>query len=159
MQVQIRTLSPKKLIGKRMKMSFADYKAPQLWGSFMPRRAEIVNTIGQELYDVHIYPPAFFDSYNPNTVFEKWAAREVSDFDHIPAEMECFVLEEGLYAVFVHKGLDTDVSTFDYIFSKWLPTSAYSLDDRPHFDVLGEKYKRASPESESEIWIPIKNKE
>lgn len=156
MQAQIRNLSEKKLIGKRMNMSFSDYKAPELWRSFMPRRGEITHVIGQFLYDIHVYPSAFFDVYNPNIVFEKWAATEVSNFDNIPAEMEAFVLKGGLYAVFVHKGLDTDLSTFNYIFSQWLPASKYSLDDRPHFDVLGEKYKRASPESESEIWIPIR---
>jgi AraC family transcriptional regulator len=29
------------------------------------------------------------------------------------------------------------------------------LDDRPHFEVLGEKYKNNDPTSEKEIWIPI----
>jgi AraC family transcriptional regulator len=41
-------------------------------------------------------------------------------------------------------------------FSTWLPDSEYRLDVRPHFEVLGEKYKNDDPESEEEIWIPIK---
>jgi len=32
------------------------------------------------------------------------------------------------------------------------------LDNRPHFEVLGEKYKNGDPESEEEIWIPVKEK-
>jgi len=32
------------------------------------------------------------------------------------------------------------------------------LDDRPHFEVLGDKYKNADPDSEEEIWIPIRTK-
>ena len=34
----------------------------------------------------------------------------------------------------------------------------YTLDDRPHFEILGEKYKNQDPDSEEELWIPIKPK-
>jgi AraC family transcriptional regulator len=34
----------------------------------------------------------------------------------------------------------------------------YFLDDRPHFEILGDKYKNGDPDSEEEIWIPIKQK-
>jgi AraC family transcriptional regulator len=30
------------------------------------------------------------------------------------------------------------------------------LDQRPHVEVMGEKYKNNDPDSEEEIWIPIK---
>jgi AraC family transcriptional regulator len=36
--------------------------------------------------------------------------------------------------------------------------SAYDLDNRPHFEILGEKYKNESPDSEEELWIPVKLK-
>ncbi len=39
-----------------------------------------------------------------------------------------------------------------------LPNSEYELENRPHFEVLGEKYKNNDPNSEEEIWIPIKKK-
>jgi AraC family transcriptional regulator len=40
-----------------------------------------------------------------------------------------------------------------------LPLSKeYELDDRPHFEILGDKYKNNDPNSEEEIWIPIKLK-
>lgn len=39
-----------------------------------------------------------------------------------------------------------------YIFATWLPSSAYVLDNRPHFEVLGAKYKSNDPGSEEEIW-------
>ncbi|WP_339791455.1 GyrI-like domain-containing protein [uncultured Imperialibacter sp.] len=45
---------------------------------------------------------------------------------------------------------------FEYIFGTWLPASAYDLDDRPHFEVLGDNYKNNDPTSEEEIWIPIR---
>ena len=52
----------------------------------------------------------------------------------------------------------TCTSIFQYIFSEWIPQSDYSVDDRPHFEVLGAKYKNNDPDSEEEIWIPIKKK-
>ena len=58
--------------------------------------------------------------------------------------------------IFDHKGSSSDHSIFEYIFSKWLPASKYEVDDRPHFEVLGLNYKNNDPESEEEIWIPIK---
>jgi AraC family transcriptional regulator len=70
--------------------------------------------------------------------------------------MEPFRLEGGLYAVFDFKGSGNDKSIFQYIFGTWLPGSDYNLDNRPHFEVLGEKYKNNDPGSEEEIWIPIK---
>ena len=48
--------------------------------------------------------------------------------------------------------------TFQYILGTWLPNSDYSLDDRAHFEILGNKYKNNESDSEEEIWIPIKPK-
>jgi len=39
-----------------------------------------------------------------------------------------------------------------------LPNSDYELDNRPHFEILGKKYKNNSADSEEEIWIPVKLK-
>jgi AraC family transcriptional regulator len=72
--------------------------------------------------------------------------------------METFVLKSGLYAVFHYQGLSTDNRIFVYILGTWLPNSMYDLDARPHFEVLGEKYKNGDPNSEEDIWIPIKPK-
>jgi AraC family transcriptional regulator len=93
--------------------------------------------------------------FSPTKPFVIWAAVEVLNFDAVPNQMETFVLESGLYAVFSYKGLNTDTAVFDYIFLTWLPNSAYTLDTRPHFEILGEKYSNNDPNSEEEIWIPI----
>jgi AraC family transcriptional regulator len=37
-----------------------------------------------------------------------------------------------------------------------LPKSEYELDYRPHFEILGEKYKNNDQLSEEDIFIPIK---
>ena len=59
---------------------------------------------------------------------------------------------------FFYKGLNTDHKIFEYIFKEWLPKSNYILDNRPHFEVLGENYKNDNADSEEEIWIPVKLK-
>ena len=39
-----------------------------------------------------------------------------------------------------------------------MPASEYILDKRPHFEILGEKYKNDDPASEEEVWIPVRLK-
>lgn len=158
MEPKIELLKEKKLVGKRLTMSLSDNKTGELWRSFMPRRREITNNLTRDLISMTIYKPTHFADFSPINDFEKWAAVEVSDFNHVPNEMETFTLTAGLYAVFNYKGSSTDNSIFHSIFGDWLPSSVYLLDDRPHFEVLGDKYKNADPDSEEEIWIPIRTK-
>lgn len=158
MHPRIENLTVKKLVGKRLKMSFANNRTAELWGSFMQRRKEIINQISSDLFSLQIYESSHFVNFYPTKEFEKWALVEVSDFENIPEGFEAFDLVGGLYAVFIHKGSSNDNSTFQYIFSTWLPNSDYHLDNRPHFEVLGSKYKNGDPNSEEEIWIPIKPK-
>jgi AraC family transcriptional regulator len=158
MKPRIEILKEKKLIGMRIVMSLAVNKTGELWKSFMPGRKEISNSITKEFISMAIYNPTYFSDFAPGKEFEKWAAVEVSDFSSVPGNMETFTLKGGLYAVFDYKGSSNDNSIFQYIFGTWLPNSGYILDNRPHFEVLGEKYKNADPNSEEEIWIPIKEK-
>ncbi|PKK36743.1 GyrI-like domain-containing protein [Siphonobacter sp. SORGH_AS_0500] len=158
MTPRIETSNEKKLVGKRLTMSFANYKVGELWKSFTPRRKEITNHLTEDLISLVVYQPTHFENFKPTNEFERWATIEVSDFDHVPNEMETYVLPSGLYAVFDYKGLSTDNSIFQYILGVWLPNSDYVLDNRPHFEILGEKYDNNDPASEEEIWIPISPK-
>jgi AraC family transcriptional regulator len=156
---RIKIINEKKLVGKRLVMSFSDNRTGDLWRGFMPGRKEIKNNIGTDLYSMQIYQSYFFDRFDPNTEFEKWAAIEVTDFNSVPNEMETFILKKGLYAVFHYKGNPSAAaSIFQYIIGTWLQNSDYLLDDRPHFEILGEKYKQEDASSEEEIWIPVKPK-
>ena len=156
---RIESLTAKKLIGKRLTMTFSNNKTFELWRSFMPYRKEIHNCVSPDLYSLQIYPPSFFENFKPTTEFEKWATIEVFDFVDVPDNLLTYNLPGGLYAVFLYKGLPSAASeTFQYILGTWLPKSNYNLDNRPHFERLGEKYKNEDPNSEEEIWIPIKPK-
>lgn len=158
MEQRIESLSEKKLIGKRITMTLSNNKTGELWKSFMQRRKEIKNKLTEEFYSMQVYDPSFnFEKFEPNITFEKWAAIEVSNFEEIPDGMESFVVPSGIYSVFIHRGPASSApETFMYIFGVWLPNSEYEIDDRPHFEILGEKYKNEDPSSEEEVWIPIK---
>lgn len=157
MEPRIETLFEKKLVGKRLTMSLADNKTSYLWQSFVSGRREIINNNTNEMISMQIYngPVRLGDL---NQEFEKWAAIEVTDFENVPEKMDSYTLNGGLYAVFTYKGLSTDNSVYLYIFGTWLPDSDYLLDHRPHFEILGDNYKNGDPDSEEEIWIPIKQK-
>lgn len=154
MEPRIEVLSEKKLIGKWLRMSLANNKTGELWRSFMPRRKEIQNHVTSDLISMQVYDQPV-ELGNLAQEFEKWAVVEVADFATVPDGMATFTLPGGLYAVFDYKGLSTDSQIFAYIFGTWLPNAAYRLDNRPHFEVLGSKYKNGDPNSEEEIWIPI----
>lgn len=159
MEPRIEKIPAIKLIGKRIVMSFSDDKTFELWRGFMLRRKEIRNSIGIDLYSIEVYAPSYWTNFDPDAVFEKWAAIEVADFSSLPDGLEPITLPEGLYAVFIHKGpAKTGAATYRQIFGTWLPQSGFLLDHRPHFARMGQKYKQDDPDSEEEIGIPIKPK-
>lgn len=159
MTPRIEFASEKKLVGKRLTMSFADYRIGELWRAFMPRRKEINKTVSNDLISLVIYSPTHFAYFKPTNEFERWATVEVENFDSVPDELETYILPSGLFAVFHYRGLSTDSAAFyQYIYLDWLPNSEYVLDDRAHVEILGEKYKNNDPLSEEDVWIPIKLK-
>ncbi len=159
MFLRIENLPQKKLIGQRIKTSLSENRTFELWKSFMPRKREIKNVVNNNLYSIQVFDSSFKpETFTPKTIFEKWAAVEVTNFDNVPENMEVHVLTGGLYAVFLHKGAATDFKTHQYIFSTWLPQSNYTLDAREQFEVMDERYKGNDPASEEEVWIPIKDK-
>ena len=145
-------------MGKHLKMSLAQNRTGELWGTFAPKIKGIPNTISDDRFSLQVYPKDYFDNFDPTKEFEKWATVEVVDFKDVPDQCSTFVLQAGLYAVFDYKGSGTDSRIFEYIFSSWLPNSDYILDNRPHFEVLGEKYRNDHPDSEEQIWIPVRPK-
>ncbi len=152
---QIKINPQRKLVGLKIDMSLSKSSTSKLWKAFLPLRNKISNPLNSNLISIQVYPNRF-NIEDKKTIFTKWASVEVSEFVNIPEDMERFIIEEGLYAVFHYKGFNTDNNIFKYIFGEWLANSEYKLDDRPHFEILGEKYKKNDPKSEEEIWIPIK---
>lgn len=148
-----------KIVGKKLTMSFVENTTADLFRAFMPLRNEIQNRKNEDILCVQIYPPGFFQKFNPNRPFEKWAAVEVTEFENVPVDMETMIIPSGQYAVFLFKGTMANANAFfENVYGNWFPASRYELDLRPHFDLLGSKYKKDDPASEEEIWIPVRVK-
>jgi AraC family transcriptional regulator len=160
MQPRLEIIPEKKLVGKHLNMSLAENRTSELWRSFMTEKKGIKSFVSSDLISMQVYDPSMdFKDFNMNTEFEKWAAVEVPDFNSIPHGMDKHILSGGLYAVFLYRGLPSMFqNTFHYIFDSWLPNSEFELDNREHFELLGEKYKNNDPGSEEEVWIPVKPK-
>lgn len=157
MHLTFTLLEEKKLIGKKLQMSLTNNKTAFLWSSFMPHLSTIQNKVSNDLFSLQVYDKNYFDKFNPNKEFVKWALIEVSDFDNVPPSLETFIIPSGQYAVFIHKGDTREFyKTAQYIYETWLPNSNFKLDNRTHFEIIGEKTKINDPNSEEEFWIPIK---
>ena len=157
MQPEIKQFESTAFVGMRTSMSLVQNKTPELWRGFSGFL--IKNNIqAEEKYSVNIYPENYFQAFSPNAVFEKWAGITEVDSKGVSDELETLTIPSGLYAVFHYVGSSADPSIFQYIFNEWLPQSNYQLDHRPHFEVLGSKYKNNDATSEEDIWIPIREK-
>lgn len=157
MTPKIVSIPAKKLIGYSIEMSLLDNQTQTIWQLFMPRLKEIKNAVSADLYSLQNYPDDYFTNFTPETIFTKWAAVEVKNFENIPDGFEKLEIPSGKYAVFLHKGnTEMFAKTAQYIYTEWLPNSGFQLDNKPHFEVLGDNYLgHENPESEEEVWIPI----
>ncbi len=146
------------IICMKRQISFAENTTNLLWQSFMPRRSEINNKINSDLFSISIYPEDFFSAFDAHKKFEKYAGIPVKYTESVPEGMQLISIEVGLYATFMYKGLAENYpNVFQNILQNWLPEHGYQIDNRPFFEILGEKYKRDAEDSEEEIWIPVIN--
>ncbi|WP_048641438.1 GyrI-like domain-containing protein [Cyclobacterium amurskyense] len=159
MQPKIVNIKDKHLLGISCRMSVNNNKTPELWKKFMSILHTISSNKPQEFIALQVYEASYFSSaFDPSKEFDQWACMEVENGKEIHQELTPFLLKGGLFAVFNYKGPSTDHSVFEYIYGTWIPESQFQLDDRPHFQVMGEKYSNNSPSSEEEIWIPLRRK-
>ncbi|PEA53736.1 GyrI-like domain-containing protein [Bacillus pseudomycoides] len=160
MEPKIINIPAKKIVGVRKETTFA--KDPEvtmgIWKTFMPLRNSIPSRSNSCFLSVKVLNTPLNLS-DINYSYEKWAAVEVKHFEKDPgSELSTHTLAGGLYAVFIHQGTASDLSTFQYIFQEWLPNSNYSLDLREHFEVMDDHYRPDDVNAKEEVWIPIKAK-
>lgn len=151
MNPRIKHLQEKLVVGMQSQMQQQQYqKIVELWKQFMPLHAQIQNRINHEFIALQ----NFSDFGNPTDNFEIWACVEVANGNVLPKGMQSYKIPEGDYAVFLHKGMNAG-ATYQKIMTEWLPTSGYKIANRPHFQVMGEKYKNGSPDSEEDFYVPV----
>lgn len=146
------------LLGLRTRMSIQENTTQALWRRFMPISKNIGDRLGGEWYSVEVYPDFYFDTYDPGKTFEKWAAVAVEKrVSPRPEGLEELLIEKGMYAVFSYQGPASQVHRlYQYIFVDWIPGSRFTLDPRPHFALMGAGYKAEDPDSQEELWIPVR---
>ena len=144
-----------KLVGLCREMSQVSDETSLLWREFGARRAEVTPRATTNSISMRVYPGDVTQVFDPTARIRKWAAVEVRDFGTIPDGMTAWTTAGGLYAVFVHQGPATDLSTFEFIFGEWLPDSDFELDRREHFEILPADYRPLDAEAREEICVPI----
>ena len=100
------------------------------------------------------------DEYEQTKEYFVMVGVEVHRIEDLPAPIFAKVLPAGQYAVFVLKGEQMTANWGDAIYKEWLPSSpyeeAYSCTIE-RYD--GDRFKGwGDPESEMEIWVPVKAK-
>ncbi len=161
MEYRISTLEPKILIGK-IRLCHLQWTKPKSCGNHLClRETKVINRSDENYYSMQIYPQNFsFETFDPTMEFTKWAAVEVDCADYMDHGMNKYLLQGGLYAVFIHRGPASEFSkAYTFIFSQWLPRSGYELDYREHFELLPKDYNPMDPNATEEIWLPIKKLE
>lgn len=156
-QPKLVDLPKTELVGIRIQTCMAKNETRALWERF--QKLLVVSGIFLEIekYSIQIFDPqATISTLTPQTEFEKWAAVESKHFPTVPSEMDTITLT-GKYAVFLHKGLPSDFpKTAGFIFGQWMPNSNFSVDNRPHFEIMPVGYSPFDPNAEEEIWVPVK---
>ncbi|PJZ46801.1 GyrI-like domain-containing protein [Leptospira brenneri] len=156
MDSKIVTIERKFIVGYKKEMSLVDHQTGILWKNFIPKLSQILNRVDSLLISATVYPSDYFENFHPSHHFIKWAGVEVSDIKTIPDGLEVLEIPTGLYSCFEYKGHPNDAGPFyQTIFQDWFPKSGYELDNRPHFEEMGEKYKNDDPNSEELVYIPI----
>ncbi len=89
--------------------------------------------------------------------FTYMIALEVSSLANIPENMIGRIIPKAKYAVFTAKGPVTRAvqDLTNYIYSKWIFNSGYSIADTPNFELYDERFN-FTDESETDIYVPIK---
>jgi AraC family transcriptional regulator len=143
------------LCGIKIPMELRSFNPERAWALLMPQLHKVTTRTSEDLISLRDFDvvPVFGPEANPS--FSYWAAVEVTREN---IHFEQLEIPKGTYAVFNYKGLSTDHSIWRYIYGTWMASSPYTLDNRPHFERLGARYKNNDPSSEEEIWIPITEK-
>lgn len=150
---QIVQVSEMSVVGIYVEMQKHEtHKIKALWQKFSPRKDEITNLINSKSIAMQTF--TIDKNGEPNKNFNMWACVEVSNLSDIPSDMKGFIIPKGEYIKVIHIGMDAG-KTYQYIITEWLPNSGYKIDDRPHFQVMGDKYKNGSPDSEEDFYVPI----
>ncbi len=149
MEPQIVTKPAFTVVGMKYHGQNKHNEIPQLWGEFMQHTAKIAHIVNPDL----CYGAC--GAMNEETgEFDYLAAFEVGEETAVPANMERWEIPANEYAVFTCT-LPTIHATFDYIYGKWLPQSAYKRAPGAEFELYDETFDPNDPDSLLYLYIPV----
>jgi AraC family transcriptional regulator len=142
---------PMLLAGIRRQHTFASMSKdiPRQWDDFQKLGA-LPGQVGATAYGA-------ICGGDPQTqTMEYLCGVEVRSFDAVPKDLGRMRVPAVRYAVFVHAGnVATIQSTWQEIFSKWLPRSGMRSANTPDFEVYDERFDGATGEGGVEIWLGV----
>jgi AraC family transcriptional regulator len=123
---------------------------PSQWQRFVPHIGRIPGQVGRATYGiVHNSDDAGNTEYLTGV--------EVRDFTKLPPELARVRVGPQRYAVFTHKGHVAEIrSTWNTIWSQWLPQSDVEAVDAPCFERYDERFDPVTGMGGFEIWVPVK---
>jgi AraC family transcriptional regulator len=138
------------VVGLKYRGKNENNEIPQLWAAFHPRIGEIKNMVTDRV--------AYGISANVDEStgeFDYIAGFEVSNAKDIAAGMVSFEVPGGRYAVFATT-LPKIGETFDNAYHTWLPEAGYQPTADPEFELYDEHFTIEDPNSEFDLYIPVK---
>lgn len=126
----------------------------QLWVEFNEQADQIANYVPDCAFGLSFTD----DRESPNFWYmASWAVRELNE---VPATMVAKTVPAQTYAVFTHRGPVSNISaTYAFAHNNWLPTSGYELAAPFDFEYYDLRFRGPdNPESETDIYIPIRPK-
>jgi len=100
------------------------------------------------------------DEYEEIKEYYVMVGVEMAAIEHLPLPTFAKVLPAGQYAVFTLNGEEMNTNWGDAIYKAWLPSSAYEEALQITLEVYDEERFQGwgDPDSEVEIWVPVKKK-
>lgn len=137
------------LYGISVSGSLLNMPIKTLWQNY---KAQWQGERPKSLINLQRYPTGYHKAFNPATPYEQWAGTFNQSAIDQPSTL---AVPSGKYLKLLRRGNPNDGRVFEYLFTQLLPAKGYTVDDRPHFEVLGENYSQMAEIAEEEIWIPI----
>jgi AraC family transcriptional regulator len=124
---------------------------PALWQRLVPHLGHLPGQVGDVTYGVCC------NNDDAGGSFEYIAGVAVTSFDALPAEFARIRIPKQRYAVFTHRDhISTIQSTFQAIWSDWLPASGRQASDGPSFERYDAAFDPRTGTGAVEIWVPLK---
>jgi predicted transcriptional regulator YdeE len=101
------------------------------------------------------------DEYEETKEYYVMVGVEVSEIEDLPASIFAKVLPASQFAVFTLRGEEMKGNWGDTIYEEWLPSSEYE----EAYSCTIERYDEGcfrgwgDPESEIEVWVPVRDRE